>query len=88
LKSPQFWVDQERLLCVRLIQPARADASKTEDVRFEDYRPLAGGWLAALVEVWDEGKMVFTEEYSEIKADRKLDAALFDPKQFNAERRP
>ena len=43
---------------------------------------------AARVEVWKEGKMVFTEEYSDIKADRKLDAALFDPKQFNAERRP
>jgi hypothetical protein len=88
LKSPQFWVDKERLLFVRLIQPARSDASKTEDIRFEAYGPLAGGWLAARVEVWEEGKMVFTEEYSEIKADRKLDAALFDPKQFNAERRP
>jgi len=32
--------------------------------------------------------MVFTEEYSDIQANRKLDAALFDPKQFSAERRP
>ncbi|PYX34972.1 MAG: hypothetical protein DMG81_19205, partial [Acidobacteria bacterium] len=42
LKSPQFWVDKERLLFVRLFQPARADATKTDDIRLEDYRPLAG----------------------------------------------
>jgi len=88
LKSPQFWVDKERLLFVRLFQPARADATKTDDIRFEDYRPLAGGWISARVEIWSEGKMVFTEEYSDIQANRKLDAALFDPKQFSAERRP
>jgi len=33
LKSPQFWVDKERLLFVRLIQPARADASKSSSRR-------------------------------------------------------
>ena len=88
LKSPQFWVDKERLLFVRLFQPARADATKTDDIRFEDYRRLAGGWIAARVEIWNEGKMMFTEEYSDIQANRKLDADLFDPKQFSAERRP
>ena len=88
LKSPQFWVDKERLLFVRLFQPARADATKTDDIRLEDYRPLAGGWIAARVEIWNEGKMMFTEEYSDIQANRKLDADLFDPKQFSAERRP
>jgi hypothetical protein len=88
LKSPQFWVDEERLLFVRLFQPGRADATKTEEIRFEDYRPLAGGWVAARVEIWSEGKMVFTEEYSDIRANQKLDARLFDPKQFSPERRP
>jgi hypothetical protein len=40
------------------------------------------------VEVWNEDKMVFTEDYSDIKANPKLDPALFDPKQFSADRRP
>lgn len=87
-KSPQFWIDKERLLFVRLLQPGRADPNQTDDIRFEDYRPLAGAWVAARVEIWDQEKMVFTEEYSELQANRKLDAALFDPKQFSAERRP
>jgi outer membrane lipoprotein-sorting protein len=88
LKTPQFWVDKERLLFVRLFRPTQADANKMEDIRFVDYRPLEGGWIAARVEVWNEGKLVFSEEYSDVKTNPKLDAALFDPKQFNAERRP
>jgi outer membrane lipoprotein-sorting protein len=88
LKSPQFWVDKERLLFVRLFRPTEADASNMEDIRFVDYRPLEGGWIAARVEVWNEDKLVFSEDYSDIKANPKLDAALFDPKQFNPEHRP
>ena len=88
LKTPQFWVDKERLLFVRLFRPTQADANKMEDIRFVDYRPLEGGWIAARVEVWNQDKLVFSEEYSDIKTNPKLDAALFDPKQFNAERRP
>lgn len=88
LQSRQFWVDQERLLFVRLFQPDRADEKKIEDIRFTDYRPLAGAWVAARVEVHVGGKLVFSEDYSEIKGNPALDAGLFDPKQFSAEKRP
>ena len=82
LKSKQFWVEKDRLLFVRLIEPNRTDPTKTRDVRFGDYRPLGKAWIAALVEVYDDGKKVFSEEYSEIRADVKLDPAVFDPKQY------
>lgn len=82
LKSKQFWVEKDRLLFVRLIEPDRADASKTQDIRFADYRPLGGGWIAALVEIHVDGKKVFSEEYSDIQKDVKLDPAVFDAKQF------
>jgi len=88
LKSRQFWIDKERLLFVRLFQPDRADESKIEDIRFTDYRPLADAWIAARVEVRTGDKLVFSEDYSEIKGNPPLDAALFDAKQFSAERRP
>lgn len=88
LKSRQFWIDKERLLFVRLFQPDRADESRIEDIRFTDYRPLAGAWIAARVEVRTGDKLVFSEDYSDIKANPPLDAALFDPKQFRAEKRP
>jgi len=87
-KSPQFWIDKDRLLFVRLLQPARANPADTDDIRFVNYQPLAGTWIAARVEIWNGEKLIFTEDYFDIKANPKLDAALFDPKQFDPNRRP
>jgi GWxTD domain-containing protein len=83
LKSKQFWVEKKRLLFVRLLQPYQRDLSKTTDTRFVDYREAGKGMIAARVEVYREEKVVFTEDYTEIKIDVKLDAGTFDPKQFN-----
>jgi hypothetical protein len=82
LKSKQFWIEKDRLLFVRLIEPGRADPAKTRDIRFADYRPLGKAWIAALVEVYDGNKKVFSEEYSEIHQDVKLDPVVFDAKQY------
>ena len=82
LKSKQFWVEKDRLLFVRLLEPDSADPNKTQDIRFADYRKLGNGWIAALVEVHSDGKKVFSEEYSDIQKDVKLDPAVFDPQQF------
>ena len=84
LKSKQFWVEKDRMLFVRLLEPDRNDPTKTQDIRFAGYRKLGGGWIAALVEVYVEGKKVFSEEYTEINAGAKLDPAVFDPKQFTS----
>jgi outer membrane lipoprotein-sorting protein len=88
LKSRQFWIDKERLLFFRLYQPDRTDPNKMEEIRFVDYRELSGGWVAARVEMRVENKIVFTEDYSEIRVNPPLDAALFDSKQFSMEKRP
>ena len=82
LKSKQFWVAKNTLLFVREIEPARGDPSKAEDIRFIHYQPLAGAWIAAGVEVYTDGKKVFSEDYSDIRADVKLDPAVFDPEKF------
>jgi len=82
LRSKQFWVEKDRLLFLRLIQPTRADATMTQDIRFADYRPLGNAWIAALVEVYNDGKKVFSEEYSDIRKGVKLDPAVFDAKQY------
>ena len=83
LKSKQFWIEKDRLLFVRLIEPNPADAAKTQDIRFANYRPLGKAWIAALVEVYDGGKKVFSEEYSDIHKNVNLDPAVFDAKQYN-----
>jgi outer membrane lipoprotein-sorting protein len=84
LKSKQFWIDKNRLLFVRLFEPTHADPAKFQDIRFEDYQPLAEAWLAERVEVHVDDKKVFSEEYSDVRENVKLDPGTFDPKQFNA----
>jgi outer membrane lipoprotein-sorting protein len=82
LKSRQFWIGKDTLLFVREIEPSHQDPAKWNDIRFIDYRPLAGAWVAAHVEVYSDDKKVFSEEYSDIKANVKLAPAVFDPQQF------
>jgi hypothetical protein len=84
LKSKQFWVDKKHLLFVRLFEPTQADAAKFQEIRFEDYREMTGGWVAARVEVYVDEKKVFGEEYSDIVCNVKLDPNTFDPGQFNS----
>ncbi len=81
-KGRQFWVSKDTLLFLRVIEPAPSDAAKIDDIRFEDYHPLSGGWVAERVEVHSEGKMVFSEDYSDIRANVKLPPETFDPRQF------
>jgi hypothetical protein len=78
LKTKQFWIEKKRLLFVRLIQPDRQDAAKISDTRFMDYKKLSVGYVAARVEFYVDGKNQFSEIYSNIQANPKLDAARFD----------
>jgi outer membrane lipoprotein-sorting protein len=84
LTSKQFWIDKKNLLFVRLIEPSEDDPGKIVDTRFLDYRQVHGGWVAARVERYVAGKLVFTEEYSDIQTNVKLDPTVFDPKQFSS----
>lgn len=81
-KSKQFWLAKDSLLFVRDIEPSRGDATKVDDIRFIHYQPLAGAWIAAGVEVYADGKKVFTEDYTDLRANVKLDPAVYDPRQF------
>lgn len=82
LKSKQFWVEKDKLLFVRLIQPDEHDQARIHDTRFSDYRRLSTGFVAARVDFYVDGRNAFSEIYSDIKVNPKLDPALFDAKQF------
>lgn len=82
VKSKQFWIAKDTLLFLRVIEPSRGDAAKLNDIRFIHYQPLAGAWIAAGVEVYSDGKKVFSEDYSDIQANVKLDPGTFDPEKF------
>lgn len=79
LTSPQFWVDLDRLVLVRLILPPPRPDGKALDIHMNDYRPFGGGLVATRVDVIAGADTVQSEEYGEVRADVPLDPALFDP---------
>lgn len=84
LKSKQFWVTKDSLLFVRVNEPSPQDPAKLDDIRFIHYQPLAGAWIAAGVEVYADGKKVFSEDYTDIQANVKLDSAVWDAEKFSS----
>src|SRR5215510_2060256 len=81
LHSPQFWIDQKNLYFVRMLRPGR-DGTQTQETQFNKYQKLGEGWISPEVIFLVDGKVVTTEEYSDMKADMPLDAKLFDPQYF------
>jgi hypothetical protein len=81
--SPQFWIDAERLYFVRSFEPSKKDPSVINETRFDKYIPLAGGWLEMEVVFLANGKQIVKEEYTNPKANVKLDRGLFDPKTWS-----
>lgn len=76
--SPQFWIDVERNVVVRMIISPTPTAGPM-DIHLDGYVPLAGGWLATKIAMNAKGKPVQTEEYSDWKANVDLSKSLFDP---------
>ncbi len=83
-RRKQFWIDAEHLYFVRMIDVNARDTTKIQDTRFVNYRREGGAWLSPRVEVYSDGKLIFTEEYSNIKTNVALDPALFDPTKWKA----
>lgn len=78
--SKQFWIDADRLVFVRMIGPVAPGRPALEDVRFDQYQPAGDGWLATRVTDTRGGKLVQSEDYSDIRvnvpvADSRLDPA-------------
>ena len=81
--SQQFWVDADRLLFVRLLDASKPGGAVDSEALFDDYRPLAGGWIAAEVTFSRSGAVRLHEIYSDIQANVPLSDALFDPAQLH-----
>ena len=82
LKTRQFWIDRQRLVFVRMLQPDR-DTTKTSEIRFNQYRTLGGGWIAPEVVFLLDGKPNFIERYEDIRVDPPLADGVFDPRGWN-----
>jgi hypothetical protein len=78
-RARQFWIDRDRLVFVRLIEPSRRDTTKTAEIRFNRYYAVGDAWLSPEVEFLIDGARDFLEEYTEIKTGVPVDEAVFDP---------
>lgn len=80
--SRQFWVDRERLLFVRMVEPARSGNGNIVETQFNRYQPLGQGWIAIEVLFNLNGKTVTKEEYADVRGDVTLPEELFEPARF------
>lgn len=87
--SPQFWIEQDRLLFVRLLEPQKnpnaPDAPPAIlDVEFNKYEKLGGGWIAPEVIIRMGGKEIMREVYRDMRADVALGEDLYDTSAYHA----
>ena len=86
--SNQFWIDQTRLLFVRLIQAHKSQKDPSAppsllDITFENYQPLGKAWVAPRCVIKLNGKEVQREEYRDVRADRPLPPDLYDTETYH-----
>ena len=67
LHSRQLWIDQDRLLFVRMLQPNGADSAKTDDVHFDNYKLEPHGWMSETVIETTDGKLTLKEVYANVR---------------------
>jgi len=82
-RSRQFWIDRDRLVFVRMIEPSRRDTTKTSEIRFNNYYEVGGGWLAPEVEFLIDGARDFLEEYQDVRVGVPVDEGVFDPERWS-----
>ena len=84
----QFWIEQKRLLFVRLIESHKSQKNPSGppnilDITFENYQPLGKGWVAPRCVINVNGKEYQREDYRNIRADVKLQSDLYDPNTYH-----
>ncbi|HJQ67299.1 MAG TPA: hypothetical protein VJ816_13025 [Gemmatimonadales bacterium] len=82
LHTRQFWVDRERLVFVRMLEPGRRDTTATTETQFNDYRAFGGGWVSAQVLFMANGQRRWLEEYADIKTDVAIEPDVFDVRRW------
>jgi hypothetical protein len=65
-----------------MILTAGKDVAHTQETQFNKYVKLGGGWMSPEVIFMVDGKVMTTEEYSDLRANVKLPEKLFDPESF------
>lgn len=85
LDVPQFWVDREYLLLVRLIDRSGPDGGLVE-TQLSRYERVGSSWIPRVVEIRDGRRLLERQEFHQITGDQPLDSLLFDPYRWTSGR--
>lgn len=78
-KTPQFWIDSERLYLHRIIYQKKDNVT---DCVFGDYEKVEGNWVAKKVVFKHDGKIQMIEKYYDLKFPKELSPDIFNPAKF------
>ncbi len=81
-RRKQFWIDKERLVFVRSLEPSPRDSTAISEVQFNDYKKLEGGWIGAEVLFLQNARRTMEEYYSDIRTNAIIPDELFDTVQW------
>lgn len=77
--APEFWIDRERMVFVRLLQNVGPGGSVRQDIRFESYEPLGDAWISPRVLFFADSTLMLEEIYNDIEIGAELEDGLFEP---------
>lgn len=77
--SNQFWIEKDRLIFTRMIQDF--GDGRNQDIRFNNYQKLGGGWVATEVLFYTNDQLRLKETYSKIQSP-DLNRSIFDMTNF------
>jgi len=83
--TSQFWVDQERLLMVRMIEKNPQDSS-VFDSKILQRTQINGIWVEQSMVFYRNGQEIQREIYNDIQVNTPLDAAIFEPASYTRPR--
>jgi hypothetical protein len=78
--TPQFWVDTNRLILVRMI--VALGPASPYDIRLLNYQKLGDSWVAMHISMLQDGKEVQAEDYTNARVDTPLAPDFFDPEKW------
>jgi len=83
--TSQFWIDSVRLVALRVVQKERRGTRDiVTDVRFGKFADFASVPIATEVLQYRDGRLVFKEQYVDVRVNDPIPDATFDPTKWVA----
>lgn len=78
--TSQFWIDSDRLVALRVVQKERRGTREiVTDVRLGKFAEFGGIPIATEVLQYRDGRLVFKEQYIDVRVNDTIPDAMFDP---------